>query len=321
MEWNSNLSAAPNGVEVLVSTATGNTSLGYRDAESKCWRFSDAGRAAITHWAAKPNAAHCQFFVGSHNASWIYSQQLGWEHIPIFVARQRMPKAKREPAVRDWALDSGAFTELQMHGHWRMGAEEYAHLVLDYSERIGRLVWAAPQDWMCEDAVISGGRFGGIEFVGTGLSVKEHQEKTVQNYLDLRALNAPVIPVLQGYTEDEYHHCIDLYESAGVDLPAQKVVGVGSVCRRKNLPEARRILRSIANRKIAPHGFGLAREAVEALRDVLASADSLAWSLAARHSPPSCDRGVKNCANCWHAARDWWRLVSEPRGKLPALQN
>ena len=35
-----------------------------------------------------------------------------------------------------------------------------------------------------------------------------------------RALGAPVIPVLQGWTLDDYLACVDLYASAGVDLAA-----------------------------------------------------------------------------------------------------
>ena len=311
--WNNNLNDAPRGVEVLVSTHAGDVLTAYRGSEGE-WLSSDAGSPGdVTHWQLKPRPAMCRFFVGSHNASWIYNDALADQHVPIFVARQRLPKGKRLPAVRDWALDSGAFTELQIHGMWRMGPEEYADLVLDYSENIGRLIWAAPQDWMCEEVVIKGGRLNGMEFVGTGLSVQEHQERTVQNYLDLVALKGPVIPVLQGYTEDEYHHCVDLYASAGVDLTKKPVTGIGSVCRRKNLPEAHRIIRSVTNRGIPLHGFGLAKDAVEELRSVLTSADSLAWSIAARYAKPTCNKPIKNCANCWHAAASWWGQVSGRR--------
>ena len=52
-------------------------------------------------------------------------------------------------------------------------------------------MWAAPQDWMCEPAIIA----------KTGLAVVEHQRRTVTNFLELQALapDLPFIPVLHGW--------------------------------------------------------------------------------------------------------------------------
>lgn len=54
----------------------------------------------------------------------------------------------------------------------------------------------------------------------TGLSVWDHQLKTVASYLNLMTLDAelPWMPVLQGFTLDEYLRCADQYGRAGVDL-------------------------------------------------------------------------------------------------------
>ena len=98
------------------------------------------------------------------------------------------------------------------------------------------MAWAAPQDWMCEPVVLAGGRGpGGIQFVGTNLSVREHLRRTVENLVELRSLapEVPFVPVLQGWTHGDYLDCAELYARAGVDLRAEPVVGVGTMCRRQ----------------------------------------------------------------------------------------
>jgi hypothetical protein len=93
-----------------------------------------------------------------------------------------------------------------------------------YRDEIGRLAWAAPQDWMCEPWIIA----------KTGLSIAEHQRRTVENYLTLRTLapDLPFIPVIQGWRRSDYLACVEMYVEAGVDLATAPVVGLGSVCRR-----------------------------------------------------------------------------------------
>ena len=68
-----------------------------------------------------------------------------------------------------------------------------------------------------------------IVFHGTGLSIREHQRRTVENFLLLRGkCNVPIVPVVQGFTVEDYHYCIDLYAAHGVDLRDFPTVGVGS---------------------------------------------------------------------------------------------
>jgi hypothetical protein len=45
---------------------------------------------------------------------------------------------------------------LQLYGRWALTPEKYAVEVRRFRNEIGRLDWAAPQDWMCEVAVING---------------------------------------------------------------------------------------------------------------------------------------------------------------------
>lgn len=226
---------------------------------------------------------------------------------PLMVSRNTMPKKRLPRAVVPWVLDSGGFTELSLYGGWRMGATEYVDLVRRYRDEVGMLQWAAPQDWMCEPWILH----------KTGRPLLHHQALTLANLLTLRGLapDLPFIPVLQGWALQDYLDHADDYALNGIDLAAEVVVGVGSVCRRQGTDEAVAILRALHERGIRCHGFGLKAKGIARAWPYLASADSLAWSYAARYQP-SCGRdngrggAVKTCANCRHAALEWYGRAS-----------
>jgi hypothetical protein len=191
------------------------------------------------------------FYLGTHLPHWLASSQF-----PLFISHKRLCRYKRLPVARcRWALDSGAFSELSGHGLWTLTPEEYVAAVRRYRDEIGHLDWAAPQDWMCEPFILA----------KTGLSVEEHQRRTVANYLQLMDLapDLPFVPVLQGWTLEEYLCCAALYEAAGVDLAAQPIVGVGSVCRRQGTDEVGEIIRELSGRGLRLHGFGLKTEGLK----------------------------------------------------------
>lgn len=246
------------------------------------------------------------FFLGSHQPGW-----LAKAGVPLFISDRRLRVYRTLPrAAAAWALDSGGFTELQYFGRWTVTPTEYVARVRRYRDEVGRLVWAAPQDWMCEPVVIAGGRVGPMRFVGTGLSVAEHQRRTVDNLLQLRDLapDLPFVPVIQGYTRDEYLACVDLYARAGVDLTMEPLVGLGSVCRRQATGEAHEIITALHDLGVTRlHGFGVKTLGLVRYGHLLASADSLAWSIDARFARvplPGCTEH-KNCANCLRYARRW----------------
>lgn len=231
------------------------------------------------------------FYLGTHKSHWI--RQLD---VPLFVSHRTLAQRRKLPrAVGRWALDSGGFTELSMHGRWKTSTAEYVEAVARYAEDVGGLDWAAPQDWMVEPFILA----------KTGLSLREHQDRTVENYLSLRGTGLPFVPVLQGWTVDDYHACADLYESAGVDLAAEPTVGVGSVCRRQNEHEAGAIFRTLAERGLRLHGFGVKLAGLVRYGKHLASADSLAWSFEARYSPPMDGCPHASCSNCQRFALRW----------------
>ncbi|WP_229789841.1 deazapurine DNA modification protein DpdA family protein [Pilimelia terevasa] len=199
---------------------------------------------------------------------------------------------------------------MQQTRRWTIGPGEYVARLRRYRDEIGRLLWAAPQDWMCEPVVIAGGQVGPVRFAGTGLSVAEHQRRTVANFAQLRELapDLPIIPVVQGWERDDYLRCVDLYDHMlGVDLSTAPLVGLGSVCRRQATGEAGRILAALHGvgvRRI--HGFGFKTLGLSAHGHLLTSVDSLAWSLDARRRPrlPGCTTH-RNCANCLRYALRW----------------
>ncbi|MCN0152282.1 deazapurine DNA modification protein DpdA family protein [Salinispora arenicola] len=265
------------------------------------------------------------FFLGTHQPGW-----LGKAGVPLFVSDRRLRPYKTLPrAAAPWACDSGGFTELQKYGRWTVSPIEYVARLHRYRDETGHLLWAAPQDWMCEPIVINGGTVGGQHFAGTHLSVTEHQRRTVANYAQLRDLapDLPIIPVVQGWNTDDYLRCVDLYWSMiRLDLTTMPLVGLGSVCRRQGTHHAGHILRALHLRGLHRlHGFGFKTLGLAEHGHLLASADSLAWSVDARRSPPLPGHHTqhRNCANCLTYALQWRTNVlaaAAPRAK-PALDD
>jgi len=259
------------------------------------------------------------FLLGTHQPAWLASAG-----VSLFISDRRLRNYRRLPtASAPWALDSGGFTELQYFGRWTTTPAEYIARVRRYRDEIGHLAWAAPQDWMCEDIVIHGGTAGPLRFVGTGLSVTEHQRRTVANFLQLRAEapDLPFVPVIQGFRAEEYLACVELYRQAGVDLAAEPLVGLGSVCRRQGTAEAHDIISSLHHQGITRlHGFGVKTLGLARYGHLLTSADSMAWSIDARRrrQPMRGCTGHKNCANCLRWALFWRRRLQQRLNDLPA---
>jgi hypothetical protein len=134
----------------------------------------------------------------------------------------------------------------------------------------------------------------------------------VASFLELRELapDLPWIPVVQGWSRDDYHRCIGYYAKAGIDLSTAPLVGLGSVCRRQATGEIGAIVCELAGLGLRLHGFGVKQQGLARYADHLESADSLAWSYAARRRPalPGCTRH-RNCANCPRYALAWREQV------------
>jgi hypothetical protein len=207
-------------------------------------------------------------------------------------------------------LDSGGFSELAMYGRWTVPAAQYVAEVRRYAAEIGRLRWAAAMDWMCEPEILR----------KTGLSVADHQRRTLENYLELRirAPEAPWAPVLQGWAPADYWRHADAYRKAGVDLSAAPAVGVGSVCRRQRTAGISVLLAGLQDLGARLHVFGLKTSGLRRSAGYVTSADSLAWSYAARRWPPlpECGGAHVRCNNCLRFALRWRERLLETLGLL-----
>lgn len=254
------------------------------------------------------------FYLGTHEVTW-----LGKTDVPLFYTHRRLKPRRTFPrALGPWALDSGGYTELGKYGRWVETPEAYAADVRRYAEQIGNLRFALTQDWMTLPDLLE----------LTGLTVEEHQRRTVRSYLDLRELapDLPWAPTLQGWTAEEYLRCADLYADAGVDLKALPVVGLGSIAGRQETEAARLIIRRVATLGLRVHGLGV-KTGLRTNGQLLDSSDSLAWSYRARKaartraklglrgSVPGCER-LASCANCLHFALSWREEILSGAGTV-----
>ena len=188
------------------------------------------------------------FYLGAKHPGWLTQTS-----VPLFLSRATFYKeGKRRqsfPRARGpWALDSGGFSELKKHGRWTVNPEQYVEDVRTFKSEIGKLRFAAAQDWMCESE----------QLARTGLKVADHQRLSLDSYLELTDLapELPWLPVLQGWSMGEYLDHVDAYERAGVRLEKLPLVGLGSVCRRQDTVRVGFLIQDLASRGIKVHGFG-----------------------------------------------------------------
>lgn len=267
------------------------------------------------------------WYLGIHRPNWLADPRLA--DVPVFISRRVFPTRTFPKAVGRYAIDSGGFTELQHFGEWTITPDEYVAFLRRAWHETGPFDFAAPMDWMCEPAVIEGGHFAGQHFVGTGLSVDEHLALTVDNFVELRALapELPIIPVVQGWRRADYLRCADMYRAAGVDLTAEPIVGVGSVCRRQNTDEAAQIIDALQDWGIPRiHGFGFKIEGLRQCWFEMHTADSMSWSKDGRHEGP-CQHppyakgfAPKSEANCLPYALRWRKNHIHPPTRPRARQ-
>jgi hypothetical protein len=256
------------------------------------------------------------FYLGTHEVSWLPRRDIARAHARLFVAYPRLRRRKSLPErpVMPFAIDSGAFSELSLHGQWTISPQEYVDYLLALADRHINPDWAASQDWPCEPPMLA----------RTGKTIEEHQHLSVQNFCELWQLwphhkhTFPFIPSLQGWEIDDYLRCRQLYADYGVRLSRFALVGVGSICRRQSTSEAHDIIRELANGGLRLHGFGFKVEGLRRCAPYLASADSLAWSDGARwdarhgRTLPGCTHAT--CSSCWRYALAWHRRLRQALG-------
>ena len=199
--------------------------------------------------------------------------------------------------VNDWIHDSGAFTRIA-NGKDHLPVSIYSDQIRCWAQ-CGNLLAAVSQDSMCETFMLE----------VTGLTVREHQEMTIERYIQLKAIEQPVtiMPVIQGFEPKEYIRHIQMY---GKWLDEDAWVGVGSVCKRNShVGKVEVILEAIASERpdLKLHGFGLKKTALTSsiVNDLLYSCDSMAWSYTAR-------RQGRN-PNDWSEAAQYMKAIEDIR--------
>jgi hypothetical protein len=211
-----------------------------------------------------------RFFVGIH-------QPCDAHHVDAaFISVHRIATRVGPFAVGDWIMDSGAFSTILKHGGYPEAPEVYAAQIKRWSKN-GNLLAAVTQDYMCEPHMLA----------ITGMSIEQHQRLTVERYDAILACDLGgvyLMPVLQGYAPQDYVRHLEMY---GDRIAHGAWVGVGSVCKRNGDPLAiEEVLLAIlaARPDLRIHGFGIKTTALqsEVVRNALWTADSMAWSLAAR---------------------------------------
>ena len=211
-----------------------------------------------------------RFFVGLHQVS-------DARHFEAaFISVNRLRNRKSHFVVKDWIMDSGAFTEVVRHGGYRFPVSEYASHIKRFAS-CGTLLAAVAQDYMCEEFVLE----------QTGKTIKEHQDMTIERYDALMAEDVGgvyIMPVLQGYDPQDYVNHVKAY---GKRLNHGAWVGVGSVCKRNSNPKSIESV-LLAIHQVRPdlrlHGFGVKTTGLGSsiISSLLDTADSMAWSYGAR---------------------------------------
>ena len=233
-----------------------------------------------------------RFFVGLHQPS-------DARHFnAVFVSVNRIRNRKSAFVVGDWIMDSGAFTEISTHGHYREPVAEYANQIRRWKS-CGNLLAAVTQDYMCEAHILA----------KTGLTVADHQRLTIERYDALVAEDTGVyiLPALQGWHPHEY---VDHIRQYGNRLLHGAWVGVGGVCKRQgNINSIAGVLMAIHRERpdLRLHGFGVKTTALQSglIQELLYTADSMAWSFAARK--------LGRNGNDWREARTWAnRIIDAP---------
>ena len=216
-------------------------------------------------------------------------------NMPVFLSVARLLNRKKPLQHPCWIMDSGGFTMIAKHGMYTIGEDDYIDCINRHNANM-----AFCQDWMCEPFMLS----------KTGLTVKDHQRLTLCSYVSMASKCDKTRPVLQGWLLDDYKRHIDAHEKAGVDM--KQLFGVGTVCSRNSDPNV--IYNIISGIKehypgIQLHGFGVKSDALVAVKNLLTSADSMAWSSRGRRMKMCPDCGLNSCGNCLEFALLWRKKI------------
>jgi hypothetical protein len=220
--------------------------------------------------------AEFRFYVGAHHPRLVWPLTL--RGFRVCVSANVLRDRAAVPFLgcdAPWLLDSGAFTQVALRGGFEQSTWDYAAMIRRFSGT--GLIAASTQHYMCEPLALR----------ATGLNIARHQALTLDRFDAIRDAGTGgvhLLPVLQGRRPDDYRRHLEAY---GDRIGRGAWVGVGSLCKRQGSPQViAAILDAILLDRpdLKLHGFGCKRTSLldSAVRTRLATADSMAWSYAAR---------------------------------------
>jgi len=190
---------------------------------------------------------------------------------------------RNPPAHTRFFLDSGGFNCLNRFGNYPWSRSDYLDLIWHYEPD-----YVATMDYPCEPEInrkiVDNSGSCALE------SNKKRIKRTVENANWLLDQDLPssttIVPVIQGFTFDDYCSCIELYKEQGV-FDFVDYFAVGSMCRRVHVREIEKLVLAITDYVWSTHPecyfhfFGLKLSALKrkAVFDRIFSIDSSAWSL------------------------------------------
>ena len=192
---------------------------------------------------------------------------------------------RNPPEHTRFFLDSGGFSCLNRYRDYPWTPEAYRSLIWHYKPD-----YVATMDYPCEPEIKR------LIPLGSG----EASRALETNYSRIRATvflaiwlleqdlpaHTTVVPVIQGYTLEEYLTCVDLYEKHGI-FDIADYFAIGSMCRRWRVEEIAKLVTGIVDYvwsthpNVRFHLFGLKLSALKnrAIFERAYSVDSAAWSL------------------------------------------
>jgi len=244
------------------------------------------------------------FYLGVDQPRWLESTQS--PNVPLFISYHRLSKYRRRgdffpKGLRRWAMDSGAFSELDRNHGWSVPPRRVRRSRLPVHRGHRHTTGLRlPQDWMCEPHMLA----------KTGLTIADHQAFTIDSvqYLREEFPHAPWIPVLQDWRLQDYLAHVQQYTDAGIDLTTERLVGLGSVCRRQSTGEIGVIVSVLHSMGIRLHGFGVKCAGLARYGLTVVSGTAYAWSYGARTRNIRLDGCTHaRCNNCLRYGLRWHR--------------
>jgi hypothetical protein len=181
-------------------------------------------------------------------------------------------------------IDSGGFSFFYKSGDYPFSTEQYVELAETYKPD-----YLAVRDYPCEPDTA---RVAGLK------TNKERIDATIRNTLEcLKFKHLPWVAVVQGYKLSEYQYSCDQMKEYNIETP---LIAIGSLCVRKKVADARRIIRVVQkNFPLARlHGFGIDFRFLHDpyIVTTLWSSDTQAWQFnnfghgPAEYHLPTCER-------------------------------